>query len=171
MQATIAETALEPAEQHTTRREISETLAPGDFQPPFLLRLGAALVDYIILLILPLTGLLSEKLVGGHGFGVFSDRTIWLLAFLLGGANCVLLPLLRGQSIGKMLTGIRIVHKDGTPAGRGAILVRQTIGYVLTLATFGLGFFICALNGSGRTLHDFLTGSVTVRAIRRTISI
>ena len=171
MQATSAETVLETPEQNTIRREVNETLAPGDFQPPFLLRLGAAFVDYIILLILPLTGLLSEKLVGGHGFGVFSDRTIWFFAVLFAGTNCVLLPLLRGQSVGKMLTGIRIVHKDGTPAGRGAILVRQTIGYVLTVATFGLGFFISALNGSGRTLHDFLTGTVTVRAIRRTVSI
>lgn len=171
MQATSAETAPEPAEQNATRREINETLAPADFQPPFLLRLGAALVDYIILLILPLTGLLSERLVGGQGFGVLSDRTIWLLAVLFAGVNCVLLPLLRGQSIGKMLTGIRIVHHDGTTAGRGAILVRQTIGYVLTLATFGLGFFISALNGSGRTLHDFLTGTVTVRATRLVVSV
>jgi len=173
MQATSADTALESTDTdiHTNRRETVVELAPADFQPPFLLRLGSAMIDYMVLLILPLTGLLSEKLVGGSGFGVFTDRTMWFMAVILAGANCILLPLVRGQSVGKMLTGIRIVHSDGTPAGRFAILIRQTLGYVLTLATFGLGFFLCALNSSGRTLHDFLTGTVTVRATRRMVSI
>ena len=171
MQATSAETLSGSIDQDTTSHEIGSDLSPADFQPPFLLRLGSAIIDYIVLLILPLTGLLSEKLVGGSGFGVFTDRTLWFLAVLLAGANVVLLPLVRGQSIGKMLTGIRIVRNDGTPAGRGALIIRQTLGYLLTLATFGLGFLICALNGSGRTLHDFLTGTVTVRASRRIVSI
>lgn len=171
MQVTSADSIPGPVEQETTRRVIESDLTPADFQPPFLLRLGSAIIDYIVLLILPLTGLLSEKLVGGSGFGVFTDRTIWFLAVLMAGANVVILPLVRGQSVGKMLTGIRIVRRDGTPAGRGSLLIRQTLGYLLTLATLGLGFLICALNGSGRTLHDFLTGTVTVRAARRTVSI
>lgn len=169
MESMSAENALEIDEPDKDRRETNITLAPVDFQPPFLLRLGAALIDYIILLILPLTGLLSDKLVGGDGFGVFTDRTIWFIAVIFSACNVILLPLLRGQSFGKMLTGIRIVRNDGNPASRWAILVRQTLGYVLTLATFGLGFFISALNGSGRTLHDFITGTVTVRAIRRMV--
>lgn len=173
MQSTATETELGSMDTETRPEEhiLPSTLSPMDFQPPFLLRLGSALVDYIILLVLPMAGLLSERLVGGHGFGVVTDRTLWLLAFLLAGANVVVLPLLRGQSIGKMLTGIRIVKSDGSPAGRGAILFRQTLGYVITLGTAGIGFFICALTGSGRTLHDYLTGTVTVRATRRTVSI
>ncbi|MGB5013065.1 MAG: RDD family protein [Pyrinomonadaceae bacterium] len=171
MQATRSLTDLESTEKENNHNELISTLVPTDFQPPFLLRLGSALIDYIVLLILPLTGLLSERMVGHTGFGVFTDRTIWLLAFLLAGANVVLLPLFRGQSVGKMLTGIRILRIDGTPAGFGALIVRQTLGYALTVATFGLGFLISALNGSGRTLHDFLTGTVTVRATRRTVSI
>ncbi len=171
MQATRSFTDLESTEKEKKQDESVTTLVPKDYQPPFLLRLGSALIDYIVLLILPLTGLMSEKMVGHAGFGIFTDRTIWLLAVLLAGVNVVLLPLFRGQSVGKMLTGIRIVRIDGTPAGPGALIVRQTLGYALTVATFGLGFLISALNGSGRTLHDLLTGTVTVRAIRRTVSI
>ncbi len=47
-----------------------------DFRPPFLLRLGSILIDYIVLLIIPLSGLLFERLVGGVGFEVVSDRTL-----------------------------------------------------------------------------------------------
>ena len=171
MQITSTESLPGPVEQEKRPRELGSDLSPADFQPPFLLRLGSAIIDYMILLIMPLTGLLSEKLVGGSGFGVFTDRTLWFLAVLLAGANVIILPLVKGQSIGKMITGIRIVRSDGTPAGRGSLFLRQTLGYLLTLATFGLGFLICALNGSGRTLHDFLTGTVTVRATRRVVSI
>lgn len=173
MQLTATETEMGQleTEDRPASHILPSTLSPIDFQPPFLLRLGSALIDYIILLILPMAGLLSERLLGGHGFGIVTDRTLWLLACLLAGANVVLLPLIGAQSIGKMLTGIRIVKNDGSPASRWAILFRQTLGYLLTVGTAGIGFFICALNSSGRTLHDYLTGTVTVRANRRTVSL
>lgn len=147
----------------------SADFAPIDFQPPFLLRFGAVLVDYIVLLILPLAGLLSDKLIGGGGFGMFTDRTLWLLAVILAGANTVLLPLITGQTVGMILTGIRIVKNDGSPVSVLAVLVRQTVGYLLTLLTFGLGFLLAAVNSSGRTLHDLLTGTTVVRAHKRAV--
>ena len=88
MQATSAETLSGSIDQDTTSREIGSDLSPADFQPPFLLRLGSAIIDYIVLLILPLTGLLSEKLVGGSGFGVFSDRTLWFLRSSVSRSKC-----------------------------------------------------------------------------------
>ena len=149
----------------------SNDFVPSDFQPPFLLRFGSVIIDYIVLLILPITGLLSEKLVGGTGFGIFSDRTIWLIAVIFAGLNVVILPLILGQTAGMMLAGIRIVSKDGSTAGRGAVLARQTIGYLITLGTLGLGFLVSAVNSSGRTLHDFLTGTALVRARKRIVSL
>ena len=150
---------------------VSNDLIPSDFQPPFLLRFGSVIIDYIVLLILPISGLMSEKLIGGTGFGIFSDRTIWLFALILAGLNVVIVPLISGQTVGMLLTGIRIVNRDGTTAGRGAVLLRQTIGYFITLGTLGLGFLIAAINTSGRTLHDFLTGTALVRARKRIVSI
>lgn len=135
-----------------------------ELAPPFLLRVGAALIDYIVFLLLPLAGLISERALGGMGFGLFSDRTIWLLACVIGFINCVILPQVSGQSLGKLMTGVRIVKRDGTQISRFALLVRQTLGYLITLATLGLGFLVCAILPSGRTLHDAITGSVTVRA-------
>lgn len=151
--------------------QASNDFIPSDFQPPFLLRFGSVIIDYIVLLILPITGLLSEKLVGGTGFGIFSDRTIWLFAVIFAGLNVVILPLISSQTAGMMLTGIRIVNRDGSTAGRGAVLARQTFGYLVTLGTLGLGFLISAVNTSGRTLHDFLTGTALVRARKRIVSI
>jgi len=164
-------TAELPRTDQQTKVYAAETphFAPGDFQPPFLLRFGAVIIDYIVLLILPLAGLLSDKLVGTGGFGIFTDRTLWLLAVILAGANTVLLPLFSGQTIGMMISGIRIVKNDGSPLGLFAVLFRQTLGYLLTLATFGLGFLLAAVNTSGRALHDFLSGTTVVRARKRLV--
>jgi uncharacterized RDD family membrane protein YckC len=154
----------EETEKTVEVRAIQPTFRPADYRPPFLLRLGSVFIDYIILLIIPLSGLLSERLLGGDGLGIFSGRTLWLFGVMLAGINCVVLPILAGQTVGKMLTGIRIVHNDGTMVSIQAMLLRQTLGYVITLATFGLGFFLAAVNQSGRTLHDFIFGTVVVRA-------
>lgn len=151
--------------ENTISRETTGTLSPIEFVPPFLLRLASLLIDYIVLLMLPLAGLISDKIFSG-GLGIFTDRTLWLLAFIIATLNVVVLPVIFKQSIGKMVTGIRIVDRFGEPAKAGAILVRQTIGYLLTVATLGLGFLIAAVNRSGRTLHDLISGTVTVRARR-----
>lgn len=156
----------QPANVYPTETAV---FAPGDFQPPFLLRFGAVIIDYIVLLILPLAGLLSGKLIGGSGLGLVTDRTLWLLAVVLAGVNTVILPLFSGQTTGMLITGIRIVKNDGSPLSIFPVLVRQTLGYLLTLATFGLGFLVAAVNSSGRTLHDFLTGTTVVRARKRLI--
>lgn len=163
-------TKLQKEDDGEAVRSIQPSFRALDYRPPFLLRLGSVLIDYIVLLIIPITGLLSEKLVGGEGFGVFSDRTLWLLAVILAGVNCVLLPLVAGQTVGKLLTGIRIVRKDGEMVSIQSMLLRQTIGYVLTLATFGLGLFISAVNTSGRSLHDYIFGTVVVRARKLLVS-
>ena len=141
----------------------------NDLAPPFLLRVGSLIADYIIFLALPLIGLLSQRLLGGNGLGIVSDRTVWLLAVILAVLNIVFLPLIAGQTIGKILTGIRIVKADGSPAGYGSLFVRQTFGYLATIATLGIGFMIAAGNTSGRSLHDYIAGTVTVRARRRIV--
>jgi uncharacterized RDD family membrane protein YckC len=47
------------------------------------------------------------------------------------------------------------------------MLLRNTIGYVLTVATLGLGFLIAAITPSGRALHDYVAGTIVIRGRRR----
>ena len=159
-------------EEHVgSARAMQPTFRAIDFRPPFMLRLGSILIDYIVLLIIPLSGLLFERLVGGVGFEVVSDRTLWFLAFVLAGVNVVLLPVIGGQTVGKILTGIRIVMSDGGMVSIKGMVLRQTIGYLISIATLGLGLFIAGLNTSGRSLHDFIFGTVVVRARKTMVSV
>ncbi len=137
---------------------------------PFLLRCGAFLIDYILLVCIPVLGLLLGRFYGNDGVKLLNSElsnTGWLIMLLLGLTNFVIFPMFSGQSIGKMLTGLRIVQKDGTPATFLQLLLRHTIGYLLTAMTLGLGFLFSAVNQKGRALQDLVGGTVVIYGKQR----
>jgi uncharacterized RDD family membrane protein YckC len=132
---------------------------------PFLLRCGALLIDYIILVSLPVLGLIIARLSGDDGAKLFKssyNSAGWIIAILLAATNFIIFPMLGGQSIGKMFTGLRIIRKDGQAATFGQLLLRHLVGYPLTALTFGLGFLFSAFGSKGRALHDLVAGTVVV---------
>jgi uncharacterized RDD family membrane protein YckC len=66
-----------------------------------------------------------------------------------------------------MITGLRIVKIDGQAVPFGTILFRHTFGYLLTVLTAGLGFMFSVLNPKGRSLHDFISGTVVIYGNKR----
>lgn len=137
---------------------------------PFLLRCGSFLIDYILLVCIPVIFLLLGRFYGVDGVKLLNSElsnTGWLIMCLLALTNFVIFPMFSGQSIGKMLTGIRIVKKDGTPATFLQLLLRHTIGYFLTALTAGLGFLFSALNQKGRALQDLIGGTVVIYGKQR----
>lgn len=132
---------------------------------PFLLRCGAILVDYILIVSIPIISLLVSRLMNVPDAKLLNNEFTnigWLLMILLALTNWLIFPLLSGQSIGKMLTGSRIVSKDGTALSFKQLLLRHFVGYPLTILTLGLGFLFTVLNQKGRALHDFLAGTVVI---------
>ncbi|MBS1796370.1 MAG: RDD family protein [Acidobacteria bacterium] len=137
---------------------------------PFLLRCGSFLIDYILLVCVPVFSLIIGRFYGADGVKLLNSElsnTGWLIMLLLALTNFVIFPMFNGQSIGKMLTGIRIVRKDGTPPSFWQLLVRHTIGYLLTALTLGLGFLFSALNARGRAFQDLVGGTVVIYGKQR----
>ena len=152
------------------KSEIVIDFVPERVAAPFFLRCGAMLIDYIVLLIAPVFMMLAGRYFGRDGarlVGGDLNDTGWLIAIILGGTNFILLPMFSGRSIGKIMTGLRIVSSDGRPAQPAKAALRNTVGYLLTALTLGLGFIISAFTRSGRTLHDLLFGTVVIFADRR----
>ena len=136
--------------------------SPERLKAPFFLRVAAFCIDYIILIGLPIAWLVATKFFGEPGSQGISNF-IWVIGAILLIVNLLLFPLLRGQTVGKMITGLTIVNSDGTDLRLGGIFRRNVIGYLITVATLGVGFLISGINSSGRALHDFLGGTVVVR--------
>lgn len=138
---------------------------PERLRAPFLLRCGSFLIDYILLICVPVLALILGRFYGVDGVKLLNSElsnTGWLIMFLLALTNFVIFPMFSGQSIGKMLTGIRIVRKDGTPPSFVQLLLRHTVGYLLTALTGGIGFLFSALNEKGRALQDLVGGTIVI---------
>ncbi len=151
-------------------REIIVDFSPAEVRAPFLLRCGALLIDYIIIVAIPVMGLLLSRYTGNDGVKVLNDgmnSAGWFIAVLVGLSNMLLLPMFTGQTVGKMFTGLRMVNMDGSAPSIRQIAARQTVGYLVTLLTVGLGFLISCLSANGRALHDYLTGTMVIYADRR----
>ena len=135
------------------------------FRAPFSLRCGAFLVDYIVLVGIVAFMTLAARLFGGgtRSAGDTTETTGLVIAAAVAVVDLLLLPMWRGQSIGKWATGLRIERKNGKRAGIVRVLVRHLIGYTLSFLTLGLGFIVAAFNQQGRGLHDFIAGTVVVR--------
>jgi len=116
----------------------------------------------LILLIGRMMGNDGSKLLGGP-----LNSMGWLIAVLIGLTNLIILPSVSGQSLGKALTGIRIVTMNGEAAHFNQLLLRNIFGYLLTVITVFLGFIIAAFTREGRALHDYVGGTVVIYAQKR----
>ena len=146
-----------------------------DFEPerlraPFLLRCAAVAIDYMIFIFFPVTWLLFSRLLSETATGTSVAGISWYLGIILTVLNLLILPLLRGQSIGKMVAGLTILKTDGSRPGLRSVLIRNLLGYSITLLTLGLGFLMVAFNNSGRALHDLIAGTIVVRGRKQRLS-
>ncbi|MEP6850350.1 MAG: RDD family protein [Acidobacteriota bacterium] len=154
----------------TGGREVIAAFEPRALKAPFALRCAALCIDYIVLISVPVLTLVLGVSFGGATMsrtGVVSNSTGWLLGALICLTNFFILPSVNGQSIGKMLTGLRIVKMDGRAISFGTVLLRNLVGYAITGLTLGLGFFLAAAGKNGRALHDLIAGTVVVYARRK----
>jgi uncharacterized RDD family membrane protein YckC len=129
--------------------------APAGFLP----RLAAGLVDGLVvvsgqlLLLGPLAYYWSSLETGEVAFvPVLASVTLGVLALFLGAAYFVGFWGLRGTTPGKQLLGLRVTDEEGhAPIGPGRAALRF-LGYLLSVASMGVGFLLIAVSGNG--LHD-----------------
>ena len=96
-------------------------------------------------------------------FGLLPKRP--LLAFLLVQNGGYLVAFTAGgQTLGKMVTGIRVVNADETqPLDLSRALLRTLLWLVLAIPA-GLGFLTALVTSDRRGLHDRVAGTRVVRA-------
>ena len=164
------------------------------YRAPFSLRCGAFLIDYILLVaIIAFSTMLAR--VGGRprSLASTSETLGFLIAGLVALLNFVGLTALRGQTLGKWATGLRIRRKDGEPLSLGRVLLRHLVAYPLSFLILGIGFLVAdlqiaaivaaagflltlmigflmaAVDPNGRALHDIIADTMVIREdVRRT---
>ena len=134
-------------------------------RPPFSLRCGALLIDYIVLTSIVVFGTLIARMLGGGARAAGSSaETVGILsAIVVAVLDLGVLAGLTGRTLGKWATGLRIERLDGSNPGIGRALLRHFVGYPLSFLLFGLGFLMATVTVRGRALHDMIANTLVVR--------
>jgi uncharacterized RDD family membrane protein YckC len=77
---------------------------------------------------------------------------------LLGLSYFTILHAVGGQTLGKLIVGIRVAAIEGGPLPVGRSFLR-TVGYLLSALPLGAGFLWMVLDREQRCWHDRLAGS------------
>ena len=147
--------------------------------PPagFWIRGVAVVVDVVVLALVEISLRYVASRLGGDDFRDPENGGLTAPVRALADVFTLLFALLyttvlhatAGQTIGKMILGIRVVDVDGTLLAPGASLLRS-FAYGASALPVGLGFVMAGLRRDKRALHDLLAGSRVerVRSRRRT---
>ena len=128
-------------------------------------RLFAGLVDLVLLGAIDAAVVyLTLAVAGVPSTQIQTLYLVPLIAFvlLLNGGYLVAFTVASGQTIGKMLTGIRVVTDDGGRVTTGGAVVRA-IGCLLSVLTIGLGYLPALVARDARALQDRLARTRVVR--------
>lgn len=143
---------------------VAETAAPGTGDialAEWWRRFAALVVDFAVIW-LPMTGVMRALDMDKPArLGISIVVGVIYFALLNGGA--------RGQTLGKMVWGIRVRDAaTGGPLGPAKAALRYLVPSLLSIVTFGLIWFPDGLwlfwDPRRQTLHDKLAGSVVVTA-------
>jgi len=137
-------------------------------------RIVAGIADYVIILIVAgilaifalVPWIVSAPLMGGFGatslgglFGILGLMwLLWLIYFTYFEATS-------GQTIGKMLTHIRVIKEDGSRCDFGSALIRNILRIVDHLPfLYILGIILIAATEKRQRLGDMLGRTVVIKA-------
>ncbi len=76
----------------------------------------------------------------------------------------ILLTAAFGATLGKMALGMRVVDESGQKAGFFKVLIRETIGKIVSAIVFLLGYIWILFDGKRQGWHDKIGGTLVVKA-------
>jgi uncharacterized RDD family membrane protein YckC len=113
-------------------------------------RLGALLIDVIVVFLLTIAIYfwphLAEKLNSSLFFGTYI-LSVWLGYF-------VVCQSLTGMTLGKKIFKLSLVNREGNKPSFPRILLRESLGKLLSFSLANLGFISMWLDDEGRCWHD-----------------
>lgn len=139
--------------------------APAQAYAGFLRRLGAFLVDVIILSIvnLPLSFLLTSFMTP-DGRLTPMGSIIQLIMALIPAVYFVYFTYKKGATPGKNVLKIKVVREDGQPLTLMNVILRETINRFVASIIFNLGYLWIIWDDKKQGWHDKLAQTIVIRS-------
>lgn len=128
-------------------------------------RIGAALIDLVVLGVLSflVAALFGGASAGGGsvGFELTGGPALVLMAVVLG--YYIVLEGVRGQTLGKMALGIKVVAADGGPASVTAVVIRTLLRIVDGFFFYLVGLIVMLASPRKQRVGDMAAKTLVVR--------
>lgn len=151
--ATVIDTAVVFAAYYAGLLTVAGVVGEG-VGPPL------SILNYLVWFVLEVFGLAPLLTLHGESWLWFATAT------LAWAAYAAVFEAVRGQTLGKLATGIVVVGDDGTPVGPVAAAVRNVARVVDGLLYYFVGLMVLSLSSDRKRLGDRLAGTLVV-GVRR----
>jgi uncharacterized RDD family membrane protein YckC len=135
----------------------------------FWIRVGANLIDSLFLL--GVSYLIFNPIRRSLGYTPEMLSPVDYIEFAVDMLYMVLLTWWTGQTLGKMLLGIRVVSARKSEGRKqltlGQVLLREVIGKLLSAIVLGLGYLWVAWNPKKQGWHDLIAKTYVIRERKR----
>jgi len=154
--------AMGPALHHDRREDFTVYQPAGFWLRYCALTLDGSLSTSIgVLIQMPFERPLEKM----HAFG--HDLRYFIVSVLIEALPVLLYfvfpTLLWGQTLGKKIVGIRVIRANCQPdLDPSAVILRETVGKLLSFILLLGGFIMAAFGERKRALHDHLAGTVVI---------
>ena len=148
-------------------RQSAETVASLMEMPPLGVRVGAGLIDLLLLVGIDAAVLYLTLRVSGLQNTLEDLRVLPPVPFvgflaLLAFGYVAAFTVAGGQTIGKMMLNLRVIGDDGRPVDAAGGMLRA-LGCMLVPITLGLSYVPVLVTSDHRALHDRLAGTRVVK--------
>ncbi len=141
--------------------------SPELFAGVTLKRVVAYLIDFAIIGILSLVALAAFWILGVLSFGLLSPLFALLLPFIPLAYHTAFSGGPESATPGMRLFGIEVHRVEGDRPGYLQAALQTVVFNVSVRLTSWLILLVALFNGRGRTVHDYLCGTVTIVAPKR----
>jgi uncharacterized RDD family membrane protein YckC len=147
---------------HAEKPEKAEKIVAANDYAPVSKRLAGGIIDLLVVGFASTPFAAVIELTSGN----WADARV---AASMGGIVVILMFLylmaataLAGRTWGMSLVSLRTVDAQTGMSPTNGQCVRRAAGYMLSLATLGLGLFYALFDAEGRAAHDHLSGTIVI---------
>lgn len=96
------------------------------------------------------------------GMDYESDIGLNLAEWVIQLGYFIVLTQAHQATLGKQLLGLYVVAEDGKHLSIGKIILRETVGKIISILILGIGYFMVGFSSRKQGLHDKMVGSIVV---------
>lgn len=130
----------------------------------FWIRWVAVFIDGIVVAIMAVPIMIAFYFLSG---GIFSEdgetsSGFNLLGYLISWGYYIYMTDKYQATLGKRAMGIIVVNEDFSKASLGNIILRETVGKIISGIILMIGYIMAAFTDRKRALHDMISGTVVI---------